>query len=54
MSLIEFWIDLPWWLKYGVALIFLIISTVMYFNDVFWPAGWAIGGVLLLAAMAID
>ena len=39
--------------KYGLAFLFLGISTVAYFCGYFWPWGWAVGGVLLLAAIWI-
>jgi hypothetical protein len=44
----EWWAGLPWWLRLGVALIFLLISTILWFNDQFWPWGWAVGGILLV------
>lgn len=47
---IECWADLPPWLRYGIAGIFLLISTVLWFCGRFWPWGWAVGIVLLLFA----
>ena len=44
----DWWTDLPWWLRYGVAVTFLLISTVLYFAGWFWPWGWAVGIVLLM------
>jgi hypothetical protein len=45
----EWWGGLPWYLRAGVALVFLLISTVLWFGfNTFWPWGWAIGVVLLL------
>ena len=52
--MLEWWIDLPSWLKYGVALLLLAISTVAWFSGYFWPWGWGLGGVLLLGAMAVE
>lgn len=46
MALFEWWSDLPWWLRYGVAAVFLLISTGLYFfGDILW---WVVGVVLLL------
>jgi len=39
--------ELPWWLRYGIAGIFILISTVMFIGGTFWPWGWAVGMVLL-------
>jgi hypothetical protein len=47
-DLLEWWGGLSPWLRYGVALVFLLISTILYFAGTFWPWGWAVGGVLLL------
>jgi uncharacterized RDD family membrane protein YckC len=32
----------------GIALVFLLISTILWFAGRFWPYGWVVGGVLLL------
>ncbi len=47
-SVIEWWAGLPMWLRVGVALLFLGLSTVLWFLGRFWPWGWAVGGILLL------
>ena len=52
--MLDWWIDLPSWLKYGVALLILGATTIIWFAGYVWPWGWAVGGVLLLAAMFID
>jgi hypothetical protein len=40
---------LPWYLRAGVALVFLLISTVLWFGaNRFWPWGWVVGAVLLV------
>lgn len=45
------WGGLPPWLRYGVALLLLAISTGLYFfANRIWPWGWVAGVVLLLAA----
>ena len=48
MGFFESWSGLPRWLRVGMALIFLAVSTVLFFRDRFWPYGWAIGGILLI------
>jgi hypothetical protein len=46
--MIGWWTGLPWWLRAGVALLFLLASTVLLLLGRFWPWGWAVGAVLLL------
>ena len=46
----DWYIGLPVWLKYGVAVLLLGISTAMYFGGWFWPWGWGVGGVMLIFA----
>jgi hypothetical protein len=49
MRLFEWWAGLPTVFKLGVAGLFLLVSTVMWFaSDTFWPYGWIAGVVLLL------
>ena len=50
MGFFEWWADLPAWLRYGVVLVFLVISTGLWFAGRFWPWGWVVGVVLLLMA----
>ena len=50
MALLEWWAGLPWWLRYGVAVVFLLISTVLLIGGTFWPLGWAAGLVFLFFA----
>ena len=47
-ALFEWWAGLPWLLRVCVALVFLLISTILWLAGRFWPWGWAIGVVLLL------
>ncbi len=54
MRLFSWWGEQSPWLRYGVALLFLVISTLLYFGGVFWPWGWGIGLVLLLFAGPSD
>jgi hypothetical protein len=44
----ERWGGLSPWLRLGVALLFLLISTALWLAGRFWPWGWVIGGVLLM------
>ena len=44
----EWWALLPWQLRAGVAMLFLLASTVVWFAGWLWPWGWAVGVVLLL------
>ena len=48
MGFIGWWSGLPWWLRAGVACVFLLISTVFWMAGRFWPWGWAVGIVLLI------
>ncbi len=48
MGFIEWWSGLSPWLRYGVAVFFLLISTGLWFAGTFWPWGWGVGVVLLL------
>ena len=52
--MLEWWSGLPALLRYGVAVLFLLISTVLWFLGRFWPWGWAIGIVLLLLSGPSD
>lgn len=47
-DIIEWWTGLGTWLKVSVALIFLSISTILWFTGRFWPWGWGLGIGLLL------
>ena len=48
------WTGLPPILRYGVAIGFLIASTVLYLMGRFWPWGWVVGIVLLFFAGPSD
>lgn len=48
MGFFEWWGGLSPWLRFGVAGVLLLSSTVLWFTGTFWPWGWAAGGVLLL------
>ncbi|MAG94704.1 MAG: hypothetical protein CMJ48_13305 [Planctomycetaceae bacterium] len=48
------WSDLPPIFRYGIAVLFLLISTVLWFCGWFWPWGWGIGFVLLAFAGPSD
>jgi hypothetical protein len=46
--LYEWFGAIPWWLRLGLALAFIGLSTALYFGGYFWPWGRAVGLVLLL------
>jgi hypothetical protein len=46
--IVDWWTGLAWKLRAGVALGFLLLSTVIFFCGSFWVWGWAIGVALLL------
>ena len=48
------WAGLPPILRYGVAVLFLLISTVLLLFGRIWPWGWAVGVVLLLLSGPSD
>lgn len=49
MWFFEWWSGSDWKLRVGVAMLFLLSSTILWFGfNRFWPWGWAVGGVLLL------
>jgi hypothetical protein len=35
-------------LRFGVAGMFLLLSTLLWFTGTFWPWGWVVGVVLLI------
>jgi hypothetical protein len=47
-SMLEWRVGLPWWLRLGVALFFLLLSAGRWIAGRIWFWGWAVGGVLLL------
>ncbi len=48
MRLFEWWSELgPLW-RYGLPVLLLAISTLLWIGGTFWPWGWAVGGVMLL------
>ncbi len=48
-GIIQWWVTLPSWLRYGVAIFFVIISTALYFYGLIWPWGWILGLILFIA-----
>ncbi len=42
------WSELPAVLRFGVAVLFLLASTGLWFAGYFWPYGWVVGTVLLI------
>lgn len=49
MMLFEWWYDLPWWARYGIALLMILISTAMLFIGRLFIWGWVVG--LIMVAM---
>ena len=49
MGFFAWWADLPAWLR-SVVLVFLAVSTGLWFAGRLWPWGWVVGIVLLLMA----
>lgn len=50
----EWWADLSPLVRYGVACLFLGVSTAFYFSGVFWPWGWAVGVALFVVNMFLS
>jgi hypothetical protein len=50
LSIIEWWSERSPWLRYGLAIGLLLLSTALYVGGTFWPWGWGLGVVLLLAS----
>jgi len=48
MALIQWWAGLSPWIRLGVALLFLLASTILWFCTIFWPWGWGLGLILLV------
>ena len=51
--MIDFFVDTPNWLKPLPGLAVLGASYGVYLAGFFWPWGWAVGGVLLLAGICL-
>lgn len=49
-ALADWWFDLSPWIRYGIAVLFIGISTAMFFAGTIWPWGWGVGlGLLAIA-----
>jgi hypothetical protein len=48
MGFLTWWADQSAWLRYGVALLLIALSTVLFFAGRIWIWGWVVGVVLLL------
>jgi hypothetical protein len=48
MRFFEWWGGLSPWLRLGVALRYLLVSTLFWLGGRIWPYGWIVGVVLLL------
>ena len=49
--MLDFLTDAPNWIKPLPGLAMLGVAYAIYLGGWFWPWGWAIGGVLLLAGI---
>jgi len=54
MHFFSWWSDLPAPLRYGVAILLIAASTVLYFLGRLWIWGWVAGVILLLFAGPSD
>jgi len=54
MSFFHWWSDQSPWLRYGVALALIGVSTGLYFAGRLWIWGWMAGVLLLLFAGPSD
>ena len=54
MWFFERWAGLNTWLKVGMALLLLGVSTVLWFTGRIWLWGWVAGVVLLLFSFPSD
>jgi hypothetical protein len=50
----QWWAGLSPWLRYGVAIAFILLSTATLFTDRLWYWGWVVGGILLMFAEPSD
>ena len=50
MGFFSWWADQSPWLRYGVALLLIAISTVLFLAGRLWIWGWVAGLILLLFA----
>jgi hypothetical protein len=50
----DWWLDLPAWARYGVALLILAIAATLFFvNGRIYPWVWGCGGAMLIVAMFV-
>ena len=52
--MIEWWIDLPKPLKYGVSFALLGVAGIAYLAGYIWPWAIGLGLVLLFFSMVVD
>ncbi len=51
MGFFEWYGGLSPWLRFGVAIALLLVSTALWFARIFWPWGWVAGGILLVLSI---
>jgi hypothetical protein len=49
--MIEWWVGLTGWLKYGVPIALLLISIILYFMGYLWSFGFGMGFILLIGSL---
>jgi hypothetical protein len=47
MRFFQWWGGLSPWIRFGIAVALLLVSTVLWLGGRFWPWGWVAGAVLL-------
>lgn len=48
MSFFSWWAGQSPWLRYGIAILLIAVSTAIYFAGDIWPWGWIAGIILLM------
>ena len=49
--MLDWFLEIPLWLRAIVGLGLLAASTVMWFSGWFWPWGWVVGGLIVLLSI---
>ncbi|MCU0688602.1 MAG: hypothetical protein MUE97_02515 [Phycisphaerales bacterium] len=50
MALFEWWYEMPWWVRYGLALALILLSTFILLAGRLWIWGWVVGFIMLALA----
>lgn len=46
MEFFGWWYEQPWWVRWSIALIPIVVGLIRFATGVFWPWAFAVGGVL--------